>query len=134
MAPSTNANHGKELADEIFDTASNVREPAQGDMLLTMQNMMKEIEQHRKKMTIQKSATSERQFEHMSFRQTKQTSFLQTESTYSRKTEATLSFSETFSRQKGRSMIDKLIKFKKFAPPTFKEAKTPVEAGMAEMS
>ena len=68
MAPSTNANHGKELADEVSNTASNMGEPVQGDMLLVMQNMMKEIEQHRKEMTIQKNATSERQSEHKSFR------------------------------------------------------------------
>ena len=64
MAPSTNANRGKKLADEVSNTASNMGEPAQEDMLLVMQNMMKKIEQHRKEMTIQKSATSERQSEH----------------------------------------------------------------------
>ena len=68
MAPSTNANRGKELTDEVSNTSSNMGEPAQEDMLLVMQNMMKEIEQHRKEMTIQKSATSERQSEHTSFR------------------------------------------------------------------
>ena len=36
MAPSTNTNRGKELADEVSNTASNMGEPAQGDMLLTM--------------------------------------------------------------------------------------------------
>ena len=71
MTPSTNANRRKELVDEISNTASNVGEPAQGDMLLAMQNMMKEIEQHRKEMGTQKSATSERQSEHTSFRQIK---------------------------------------------------------------
>ena len=44
MTPSTNTNREKKLADEIFNTASNVGEPAQGDMFLAIQNMMKEIE------------------------------------------------------------------------------------------
>ena len=79
-------------------------------------------------MAIQKSITSERQSEHTSFRQTKQSFSRQTEPTYSRKTEVTSSSNETFGRKKGMSMIDKLTKFKKFAPPTFKEAKTPAEA------
>ena len=86
ITSSTNENHGKELADEISNTASNVGEPTQGDMLLAIQNMMKEIEQHRKEMAIQKSATSERQSEHTSFCQTKQTFSRQTEPSYSRKT------------------------------------------------
>ena len=93
-----------------------------------MKNLVKEIEQHRKEMTTQKSATSERQSEHTSFRQTKLTFFRQTEPTYSRKTEVTSSSNKTFSRKKEMKMIDKLTKFKKFAPPTFKEARTPAEA------
>ena len=68
MAPSTNANRGKELADEVSNTASNMGEPTQGDMLLAMQNIIKEIEQHRKEMAVQKSAASGRQSEHTSIR------------------------------------------------------------------
>ena len=47
MAPSTNADHGKELADEVSDTASNVGEPTKREMFLTMQRMMEEMAQQR---------------------------------------------------------------------------------------
>ena len=68
MAPSTNTNHVKEPADEVSNTASNMGEPAQGDMLLAMQNMMKEIEQFRKERANQKSTTSGQQSENKFFR------------------------------------------------------------------
>ena len=123
MAHSTNANRGKGLAKDIFDTASNVGEPMQGEMLLVVQKMMKEMGQHRKEMATQKSAASGRQSEHTSFRQTKQTPYHQTEPTSSRKIETTPFSYETFSRKNGMSMTDLLAKFKKFAPPSFNEAK-----------
>ena len=43
MTPSTYTNRGKELAEESSDTASNVGEPTQGELLLAMQSMMKEM-------------------------------------------------------------------------------------------
>ena len=43
MGPSTNADRGKELTDEVSDTASNVGEPTQREMFLAMQRMMEEI-------------------------------------------------------------------------------------------
>ena len=49
MAPRTRASCGKEPVDEIFDAASNVGEQAQGELLLAMQNMMKEISLQRQK-------------------------------------------------------------------------------------
>ena len=121
MDPSTNVNHGKEPVDEISDTASNVGEPAQGELLLAIQNVMKEITLHRTEMAAQRNADNGGQSEHIS-RQTKSTS--------SRKTGATASSvqPETFNKASEMSMTDKLTKFKKFAPPTFKEAKTPAEA------
>ena len=134
MAPSTKENNGKELAEEVSDTASNVGEPTQGEMLLGMQKMMKEISLHRTEMEAQRKADSERQYEQGSSRQTRSISSrhtksihsLQTQPTSSRKTAATSSFThpEESNKTRGKSMTDKLTKFKKFAPPIFKEAKT----------
>ena len=109
MTPSTNANCGKVPVDEISDTVSNVGEPAQGELLLAMQNMVKEIILHRTEMAAQRNADSGRQSECVFFRytksissrQTKHTSSRQTEPTFFRKTEATPSSNETFSRKKG---------------------------------
>ena len=106
MAPSTNADHGKELADEVSNTASNVGEPTQREMFLAMQRMMEEMAQHRVEMAAQRKGDSGRQ------------------------TEVTPPSvqQETSSKALGISMIEKLAKFKKFAPKPFKGAETPEEA------
>ena len=130
MAPNATENRGKEPANEVSDTASNVGEPMQGELLLAIQNVMKEIAQHRTEMAAQRNADSGRQTEHTSSRQTRHTVSRQSKHTSSLKTEATSSFipPETSRRASGRSMTDKLAKFKKFAPPSFSEAKKPEEA------
>ena len=106
MAPNTKENHGKELAEEVSDTASKVGEPTQGEMLLAMQNMIKEMAQHRAEMAAQRNGVSGHQAEVTP-------SFVQP---------------ETSSKAAGISMTDKLAKFKKFAPVPFKEAQNPTEA------
>ena len=97
-------------------------------------------------MEAQRNADSKRQNEQGSSHQTKSISFhntksissrhtkfshsRQTQPTSSRKTVDTSSFTppKESTRTRGKSMTDNLTKFKKFAPPTFKEAKTPAEA------
>ena len=99
MDPNTNSNRGKELTEESSDTASKLGEPTQGEMLIAMQNMMKEMAQHRVEMAAQRNGDSGRQAEDTP-------PFAQP---------------EAFSKATGISMIDKLAKFKKFAPTPFKE-------------
>ena len=106
MASSTNANRGKELAEESSDTASNVREPTQREMFLAMQRMMEEMAQHRVEMAAQRKGDSGRQAE----------------------VTPPSAQPEASSKTAGISMIDKLAKFKKFAPAPFKEAQNPTEA------
>ena len=50
MAPRTRTDRGKELVDDISNTASNVGETTQGELLLAIKNIMKEKEKHRKEM------------------------------------------------------------------------------------
>ena len=147
MAPRKKNARGKAPVEDVPDTASsNTRENVQGELLLAMRNMMKEIEQHRSEMAAQRNAVSGRQSERISSRQTKPTSSRQsipvssrqtkptssrrTEPNSSRKTEATPSSDQPEASRKkvGMSMTDKLAKFKKFAPHPLKEAKKPEEA------
>ena len=104
MAPSTNANRGKELADEVSDTASNEGEPTQREMFLAMQRMMEEMAQHRVEMAAQRNENSGRQAE----------------------VTPRSAQPEASSKAAGISMTDKLAKFKKFAPAPFKEAQNPM--------
>ena len=86
---------------EVPETSSNAREALQGRMLLAIEGMMKEMAQHRIEMEAQRNKNNRCQ------------------------AEATPSSDQpkTSSKKNGRSMTDKLAKFKKFAPPSFKEAK-----------
>ena len=106
MAPSTKENHGKELVEEVSDTASKAGEPTQGEMLLAMQTMMKEMAQHRAKMAAQRNENSGHQAE----------------------VTPSSAQPEASSKDAGISMTDKLDKFKKFAPTPFKEIQNPTEA------
>ena len=106
IAPSTKKNYGKELVEEVFDTASKAGEPTQGEMLLAMQSMMKEMAQHRAEMATQRNGNSGHQTEVTPYSAQPQTS----------------------SKVTSMSMTDKLAKFKKFAPTPFKEAQNPTEA------
>ena len=147
MAPRKKNARGKAPATHVSDTASsNVGENAQGELLLAMRNMMKEINKVRAEMEAHRKEASERHSEHTSSRRTKTTSSRQaktassrqtipvssqhTKHTSSRKTGATISSVQpkTSDKKKGPSMTDKLAKFKKFAPSPFKEAKKPEEA------
>ena len=74
MAPKTRTARGKEPVEEVSDTASNVGETAQGELLLAIQNVMKEITLHRTEMVAERNADSERWSEQVSSRQTKPTS------------------------------------------------------------
>ena len=91
--------------EEVLEIFSNAGEALQGRMLLAIENMMKEMAQHRAEMAAQRNGDSGRQ------------------------TEVTpLSVQpETSSKASGVSMIEKLAKFKKFAPKPLKETETPEE-------
>ena len=92
--------------EEVPETSSNAGEALQGRMLLAIENMMKEMAQHRVEMATQRNENSGRQAE---------------------VTPPSVQ-PETSSKASGTSMTDKLAKFKKFAPKPFKEAETPEEA------
>ena len=101
MAPRTR----KKPAVEVTETSNNAGEALQGRMLIAMENMMKEMAQHRAEMTAQRNENSGRQAEDTP-------PFAQPEAP---------------SRTPGASMTDKLAKFKKFVPTSFKESQNPNE-------
>ena len=92
--------------EEVRETSSNSGEALQGRMLLAIENMMKEMAQHRVKMATQRNENSGHQAE----------------------VTPSSAQPETSSKATSISMTDKLAKFKKFAPIPFKEAQNPTEA------
>ena len=96
----------KEPETEIPTDSNNMdRMPLQGELLLAIRDTMKEIAQHRAEMLAHKNAEDGRHTE-------------------ANPSPNQLEPSNKVSRQ---SMIDKLVKFKKFASTPFKEAKTSEE-------
>ena len=92
MAPRKKNARGKAPVEDVSDTASsNARETTQGELLLAMKNMMREIEQHRLEMAAQRNTASGRQSERTSSRQTKPTSSRQSIPVSSRQTKPTSS-------------------------------------------
>ena len=106
MASNVRTKRRKEPKTDIPADSNNMDGmPLQGELLLAIRDAMKEITQHRAKMSAQKNAEK------------------------GQHTEANPSSNqpEPSNKVSRQSMTDKLIKFKKFAPTPFKEAKTPEE-------
>ena len=114
MAPRARKNREKAKAVEVPENSNNMGETPQGELLLAIREVMKEINQHRIEMATQLNSVNGRQTDPNPYRQAEATPPLVQPELSSKITE--------------RSMTDKLAKFKKFAPTPFKEAKTPEEA------
>ena len=107
MAPKARTKRQKESETEIPADSNNMDGmPLQGELFLAIRDAMKEIAQHRAEMSAQKNAEERRHTE----------------------ANPAPNQPELSDKISGQSMTDKLVKFKKFAPTPFKEAKTPEEA------
>ena len=101
MAPHTR----KTPAVDMSETSTNAGEALQSRMLLAIENIMKEMAQHRAEMEAQRNSNNGQPAVTPPSVQP-----------------------DTSTRVSGMSMIEKLAKFKKFAPKPFKGAETPEEA------
>ena len=107
MASKARTKRRKESETEIPANSNNMEGmPLQGELLLAIRDAMKEIAQHRAEMSAQKNAEERRHTE----------------------ANPAPNQPELSDKISGQSMTDKLVKFKKFAPNPFKEAKTPEKA------
>ena len=117
MAPRARNNRGKAKTIEVPENSNNVVETPQGELLLAIREVIKEINQHRTEMATQLNSINGHRTEPTPTSQTEPNPY-QAEATPS------LVQPELTSKTTERSMTDKLAKFKKFALTPFKEAKT----------
>ena len=107
MTPKGKTKRQKEPETEIPTDSNNMDGmPLQGELLLAIRDVMKEMAQHRVEMVAQRNVDNG----------------LQNEVT------PPVAQPEASNKVAVASMIDKLAKFKKFALTPFREAKTPEEA------
>ena len=114
MAPRARKNRGKAKAVEMPENSNNMGETPQGELLLAIREVMKEINQHRVEMTTQLNSVNGCQTEPTPTSQTEPNPYRQAEAT------PPLVQPELASKTTEKSMTDKLAKFKKFAPTPLK--------------